>query len=80
MVCKKDTNGLYWFGPRNALCPVGEERLVLSCIEVLVAGLQAGKRGGVFPDLKTKVKCMCNSAGALTRSRRVVCARVFFFF
>jgi hypothetical protein len=37
-------------------------------------------REGVFLDLKMKVKCMCNSAGALTRSRRVVCARVFFFF
>jgi hypothetical protein len=24
MVCKKNTSDLYWFGPKNALRPVGE--------------------------------------------------------
>jgi hypothetical protein len=28
MVCKKNTSDLYWFGPKNALRPVGEESLV----------------------------------------------------
>jgi hypothetical protein len=36
MVCKKNTGDLYWFGPRNARRPVGEESSVLSCTEVLV--------------------------------------------
>jgi hypothetical protein len=80
MVCKKDTNGLYWFGPKNALRPVGEVKLVLSCTEVLVGGVTSRRERDVFPDLKMRVKCVCNSAGALARSRRVVClcVRVFF--
>jgi hypothetical protein len=44
MVCKKNTSDLYLFGPKNALRPVGEESLILSCTEVLVVGLQAGER------------------------------------
>jgi hypothetical protein len=39
MVCKKNTDDLYWFGLRNALCPVREESSVLSCTEVLVVGV-----------------------------------------
>jgi hypothetical protein len=39
MVCKKNTGDLYWFGPSNALRPVGEESSVLSCTEVLVVGV-----------------------------------------
>jgi hypothetical protein len=39
MVCKKNIGDLYWFGPKNALCPVGEERSVLSCTEVLIVGV-----------------------------------------
>jgi hypothetical protein len=39
MVCKKNTSDLYWFGPKNALRPVGEESFILSCIEVLVVGV-----------------------------------------
>jgi hypothetical protein len=42
MVCKKDTCDLYWFGPRNALRPVGEESSVLSCSKVLVVGVTSG--------------------------------------
>jgi hypothetical protein len=38
MVCKKNTSDLYWFGQKNALRPVGEGSLVLSCTEVLVVG------------------------------------------
>jgi hypothetical protein len=30
MVCKKNTGYLYWFGPKNALRPVRDERSVLS--------------------------------------------------
>jgi hypothetical protein len=36
MVCKKNIGDLYWFRPRNALRPVGEDDSVLSCTEVLV--------------------------------------------
>jgi hypothetical protein len=38
MVRKKNTSDLYWFGPKNALRPVGEGSLVLSSTEVLVVG------------------------------------------
>jgi hypothetical protein len=78
MVCKKNTSGLYWFKPKNALRPVRKGSLVLSCTEVLVAGVTSGREREVFPDLKMRVECVCDSAGALTRSRRVVssCVRV----
>jgi hypothetical protein len=42
MVCKKNTDDLYWFGAKNYLRPVGEVRVVLSCIEVLVVGVTSG--------------------------------------
>jgi hypothetical protein len=74
MVCKKDTSGLYWFGPKSALRLVRKERLLLSCTEVLVAGVTSGRDRVVFPDLKMRVKCVCNSAKVLARSRRVVCS------
>jgi hypothetical protein len=77
MVCKKNTSGLYWFGPNNALRPVRKGRLVLSCTEVLVAGVTSGQEREVFPDLKMSVECMCDFVGAHTRSRRVVCLCVF---
>jgi hypothetical protein len=76
----KNTSGLYWFGPKNALCLVRKERLVLSCIEVLVAGVTSGRERGVSPGLKMRVECVCDSARALARSRRVVCLCVAFFF
>jgi hypothetical protein len=76
MVCKKNTSGLYWFGPKNALHPVKKERLVLSCTEVPMAGVTNEREREVFPDLKTRVECVCDSAGALARSRRVVCSCV----
>jgi hypothetical protein len=46
MVCKKNTDDLYWFGPRNALRPVGEESSILSCTEVLVVGVISGCERG----------------------------------
>jgi hypothetical protein len=33
---------LYWFGPKNALRPVGEGSLVLSYTEVLIVGVTTG--------------------------------------
>jgi hypothetical protein len=62
MVHKKNTSGLYWFGPKNALCPVRKERLVLSCIEVLVAGVTSEQERGVSLGLKMRVECVCYSA------------------
>jgi hypothetical protein len=47
MVCKKNTRGLYWFGSKNALRLVRRERLVLSCTEVLVAGVTRERERGV---------------------------------
>jgi hypothetical protein len=46
MVCKKDTGDLYWFEPRNALRPVGEESSVLSCTEMLVVGVTSRRERG----------------------------------
>jgi hypothetical protein len=47
MVCKKNTSDLYWFGPKNALCPVGEGSLILSCTEVLCSrGYKRVREGG----------------------------------
>jgi hypothetical protein len=46
MVCKKDTSDLYWFGLRNALCPVEEESSVLSCTKVLVIGVTSERERG----------------------------------
>jgi hypothetical protein len=46
MVCKKNTGDLYWFEPRNALRPVGEESSILSCTEVLVVGVTSGHERG----------------------------------
>jgi hypothetical protein len=46
MVCKQNIGDLYWFGLRNALCPVGEESSVLSCTEMLVVGVTSGRERG----------------------------------
>jgi hypothetical protein len=46
MVCKKNIGDLYWFGPNNALRPVGGERSVLSCTEVLVVGVTSESERG----------------------------------
>jgi hypothetical protein len=49
MMGKKDTSGLYWFRLKTALRPVRKERLVLSCTEVLVAGVTKWAREGGVP-------------------------------
>jgi hypothetical protein len=46
MVCKKNTDDLYWFGPRNTLRPVEEASSILSCTEVLVVGITSGCERG----------------------------------
>jgi hypothetical protein len=52
MVCKKNTNDLYWFGLRDALRLVGEMSSVLSCTEVLVVGVISGRERDELPNLK----------------------------
>jgi hypothetical protein len=62
MVCKKNTSDLYLFGPKNALRPVGEESLVLSCTEVLVVGGYKRIREGETPrsqDVSGECVSMC---------------------
>jgi hypothetical protein len=59
MVCKKNTNDLYWFEPRNALCPVGKVSFVLSRTEVLVVGVTSGWEREELPSLKVWVECVC---------------------
>jgi hypothetical protein len=75
MVCKKNTGDLYWFGPGNALRPVGEESSVLSCTEVLVVGVtsECEKGRGSQVSRCEWSACVSDSAGAFARSRRVVC-------
>jgi hypothetical protein len=41
MVCKKNTDDVYWFGSRSVLRQV-EMSSVLSCTEVLVVGVTSG--------------------------------------
>jgi hypothetical protein len=60
-VYKKNTCDLYWFGPKNALRPVGDERSVLSCTEVLVVGVKSESergRGSQVSGLQWSV-CVC---------------------
>jgi hypothetical protein len=74
MVCKKNTGDLYWFGPKNALRPVGEEGSVLSYTEVLVVGVTSEcerGRGSQVSRCRWSAR-VCGHAGALSRSRRVV--------
>jgi hypothetical protein len=52
MVCKNNTNDLYWFMLKNALRSVRERSLVLSCTEVLVVGVTSGLEREELPGLK----------------------------
>jgi hypothetical protein len=74
-VCKKNTDDLYWFGPKNVLRSVGEESHVLSCTEVLVVGVTSGReRGRGSQVLRCEWSaCSCDPSGFLARSRRVAC-------
>jgi hypothetical protein len=74
MVCKKNTGDLYWFGPKHALRPVGDERSVLSCTKVLIVGVtRESERGRDSQVLghEWSVRA-CSSTRTLARSRRVV--------
>jgi hypothetical protein len=74
MVCKKNTDDLFWFGPRNVLRPVGEDSYVLSCTEMLIVGVTSGReRGRGFQISRCEWSAYaCDPSGALARSRRVV--------
>jgi hypothetical protein len=76
MVCKKNTGDLYWFGSRNTIRLVGEESYVLSCTEVLVVGVTSECEREELLSLKRRGENVgvSNSAGALARSRRVICS------
>jgi hypothetical protein len=61
MMCKKNIGDLYWFGPKNALRPMRDERSVLSCTEVLVVGVTSESergRGSQVSGREWRV-CMC---------------------
>jgi hypothetical protein len=80
MVCKKNTDDLYWFGPKNALRLVGEESHVLSSTEVLVVGVTSGRergRGSQVSRCEWSV-CSWDTSRSLVRSRRVTCLCVVF--
>jgi hypothetical protein len=49
MVCKKNTNNLYWFGSKKCPTSSEEESLVLSCTEILVVGGYKLVRDGGAP-------------------------------
>jgi hypothetical protein len=74
-VCKKNTDDLYWFGPKNVLRSVGEKSPILSCTEVLVVGVTSGReRGRGSQVLRCEWSaCSCDPSGFLARSRRVAC-------
>jgi hypothetical protein len=74
MVCKKNTDDLYWFGPKHALHPVEGERSVLSCTEVLVVGVISESERGRDSQVSRREWSVraCSFAGTLARSNRVV--------
>jgi hypothetical protein len=59
MVCKKNTSGLYWFGPKNALRPVRKGGFVLSLHRSACGRGYKRVREGVSPGLKMRVECVC---------------------
>jgi hypothetical protein len=73
MVYKKNIGDLYWFGPRNALRPVGEESSVLSCTKVLVVGVTSGCERGRSSQVSRREwrKWVC---ATLLVSKRVSCS------
>jgi hypothetical protein len=79
MVCK-NTDNLYWFGPKNALRLVGKESPVLSCTEVLVVGVTSSRERGRGSQVSRCEwsSCSWDSSGSLARSRRVACLCVVF--
>jgi hypothetical protein len=79
MVCKKNTDDLYWFGPKNALCPVREESSVLSCTKVLVVGVTSESERGRDSQVSRRKwsAYACDPSRSLARSRIIVCSCVF---
>jgi hypothetical protein len=71
---QENVGDLYWFRPRNALCPVGEGSSVLSCTEMLVVGVISGYERGTPKSQGEREENVgvCDSASALARSRRVI--------
>jgi hypothetical protein len=68
-MCKKNTNDLYCFGLKNALRPVRERSLVLSCTEVLVVGVTTGREREELLGLKTRgVSVFMSRVGVLVCS------------
>jgi hypothetical protein len=78
MVCKKNTGDLYWFGPKNALRLVGDERFVLSYTEVLVVGVTSKserERGSQVSGREWSV-CVCVALLEPSQGPRELCDRV----
>jgi hypothetical protein len=78
MVCKKNTGDLYWFGLKNALCPVEDERSILSCTEVLVLGvISESERGRDSQVLGREWSvCMCVALLEPSQGPGELCDRV----
>jgi hypothetical protein len=78
MVCKKNTGDLYWFGPKNALRPVGDERSVLSCIEMLVVGVTSESKRGRGSQVSGREWSVCVCVALLEPSQdsEELCDRV----
>jgi hypothetical protein len=78
MVCKKNIDDLYWFGPKNALRLVGDERSVLSCTKVLVVGVKSESergRGSQVSGLQWNV-CVCVTLLEPSQGSGELCDRV----
>jgi hypothetical protein len=68
MVCKKNTGDLYWFRSKNALCLVVDKRSVLSCTEVLVAGVTSESERGRGSQVSGREWSVCVCAAMLEPS------------
>jgi hypothetical protein len=69
MVCKKNTNDLYWFRLKNALHLVQERSLILSCTEVLVVGVTSGREGGAPGSQNERSECFMSGIGVFVFCR-----------
>jgi hypothetical protein len=76
MVCKENTDDLYWFGPKNALHLMEEESPILPCTDVLIVGVTSGRERGRGSQVSRCEwsACSCDPFGSLARSRRVACS------
>jgi hypothetical protein len=78
MVCKKNTDDLYWFELRNVLRPVGEESSILSCTEVLVVGVTSGCERGKSSQVSRREwrKWVCATLLVTSQGPRELPARI----